>query len=242
VNSVEFPPANQDPLNATVALYHFDDKSLFPQTVPDSAHGYNLTVPAGGGFPDLFTNNSWMKMPVEVPGPSTPTSKAARFGDRGDQIQSSVTIPDSVVRPKNQNGQWNTSGFTVEFRMYTKRLPYNGTALYLFRFAQGAVGNSSSEWSMYYNTGLGAFPQVFGPSGQVVLNSSTWGAKMAPNTWHAVKITVDTAGLTSVYVDDMTTPAASHATPPGYSGLDWQLSLGNFVGCMDELRISSTVR
>jgi len=224
-------PINGGTTNApdtnTVALYHFDDQSQFPLTIPDSAHGYNLTV--GGGSPDLFTNNSWMKV-------LTNNESAARFGANGDEMQSSVTIPDSVVRPAGADG------FTMEFWTYLKQLPYNGSALYLFRFAQGAPGNDNSEWSIYYSTMLASNPQFFGPGGQVVLNSTNWSAKMTPNTWHAVKVTVSTNGLTSVYIDDPIHPAATQSTSPSYSSSDWQLSLGNFVGCIDELRISNTVR
>jgi hypothetical protein len=152
------------------------------------------------------------------------------------QRESSVTIPDSVLRP---NG---SGAFTVEFRMYPKRLPYNGSALYLFRFAQGAVGNSASEWSIYYRTDLGGFPQFFGPNGQLVLTSSAWSSKMSLGTWHLIKITVATSGFTSVYVDDMANPAATSPTSPGYSGQNWILSFGDFVGCIDEVRISKGLR
>jgi hypothetical protein len=63
---------------------------------------------------------------------------------------------------------------------------------------------------------------------------------MTPNTWHLVKITVDTTGFTTVYVDGNS--AVSHATSPSYSGQTWTLSMGDFVGCLDEVRISNTIR
>jgi len=31
-------------------------------------------------------------------------------------------------------------------------------------------------------------------------------------------------------------------TSPGYSALDWQLRMGDFVGCIDEVRISKGIR
>jgi hypothetical protein len=205
----------------------------------DSRNGYDLVKSTG--FPDLFTNNSWMKTPVTTVIGSTPTSKAARFGAVGDDIQSSVTIPDLVLRPSGANGS-----FSIEFWMYVKRLPYNGSPL-LFRFAQGATGNNSCEWKIS-NEGTTTFPQFYGPNNEVVLGSDAWGQKMTTNTWHQIKITFNApsnTGTTSVYIDDMSHAAGqlqNDAPNTYYIGTPWQLSMGDFVGCIDELRISNTLR
>lgn len=125
--------------------------------------------------------------------------------------------------------------------MYPKRLPYNGSALYLFRFAEGA-SSDGAEWSIYYNKSLAGNPQFFGPNGQLVLSSDLWSSKMAANSWHHVKMTVDTSETTRIYIDDMANAAASHSTPANYNTApSWQLSMGDFVGCIDYLRISNGV-
>jgi hypothetical protein len=208
-----------DPTSHTVALYHFDNSDPLHPFRDDTLSGYDMSP---SGFPALNGNNSWMQ---------TRSGYAAQFGGLGDRL-TSAAIPDSSVRPAGANG------FTIEFRIYPKRFQFNGTPLYLLRFAQGS--GDGSEWSIYYSTGLAAFPQVFGPNGQVVLSSSTWSAQMTPNIWHLVKITVDTTGFTTVYVDGNS--AASHATSPSYSGQGWTLSMGDFAGCFDEVRISNTIR
>jgi hypothetical protein len=56
-------------------------------------------------------------------------------------------------------------------------------------------------------------------------------------------VTVDTSGLTKVYLDDMVNAAASSGTSPNYFGSpDWTLSFGDFIGCIDEVRISNVIR
>lgn len=66
---------------------------------------------------------------------------------------------------------------------------------------------------------------------------------MTPDTWHLLKITVDSSGHTTVYVDDMNHSAADANTSWGYNpGAAWTLSLGDFVGCIDDVRISNTLR
>ncbi|HEX5222616.1 MAG TPA: LamG domain-containing protein [Verrucomicrobiae bacterium] len=214
----------------TVALYHFNDASAFPQTIPDSKNGYNLTVPVNGGFPDPFTNNSWMKTPLA-------TSKVARFGATGDEIWSSVQIPYSAL-------PLPTGGLTIEFRIYVKSLPYYASGLYLFRLAQGDSGNVS-EWSIKYQNQVAPLLQVLAPSGQVVLDPNGWNARITLNTWHLVKITFapsgQFAGTTTLYIDGAQAGSLSSSTyfDPGST---WNLRMGNFVGCIDELRISNTVR
>jgi hypothetical protein len=215
----------------TVALFHFNDGSQLP-TFVDSANGYNLAQ--SSGFPDLLENNSWMAN-------GNSASKAARFAGIDDQISSSVMIPYASL-------PGGSSGLTIEFRLYVKRLPNDGSALTLFRFAGAPPGNSSSEWSIRYRTDFAPYPYFQVPNDHVVpndnlaLSSGVWSAKMTPNTWHAVKITATAGGLTSVYIDDMTTAAASGTNPVNWSITNWQLSIGSFIGCLDELRISKGLR
>jgi hypothetical protein len=60
---------------------------------------------------------------------------------------------------------------------------------------------------------------------------------MALNTWHHIQITLDPSGGSQVRIDDA--PAGNLlSTAPSYGGSqDWVLTLGNFDGEIDELRI-----
>jgi hypothetical protein len=233
----------------TAALYHLNAIDTLSRQIPDdSGHGYKLIV--SSGFPDLIENNSWMAT-------ANPSSafQAARFGAIGDEIASLVTIPDSVLRPAGSDG------FTMEFRMYVKRLPGNRSLLYLFRLAEGEPGTGDvNEWRVGYDTSVAPFPQIDGPGHQVILPSDSaadgkdWEHLMTPNTWHLIKITAANnpgAGCqpgytgfdTKVYIDDMNIAAASLTTCAYIDpNAAWVLSMGDFVGCIDEMRISNVVR
>lgn len=217
----------------TVALYHLNNFNVTHQLPDDSGHNYPLAV--SSGFPDLFENNSWM---------SDPTPSSARFGAIGDEISS---VPANLIPYGNLPG--GTTGLTIEFELYVKRLPYLNSPLTLFSFSGQPPGNTSSQWSIGYWASLAPYPYFEAPNDHVIPNdspaqsSSIWVAKMTPNTWHAVKITATADGLTSVYIDDMVHAVASAQNNVTWNTVtSWQLNMGNFVGCIDELRISKGVR
>jgi hypothetical protein len=207
------------PDSHTVALYRFDNNSQAFKD--DTTHHYDLSPI---GVPRLHGNNSWMQ---------SPAGYAAKLGGIGDGL-TTINISDGVLRPAG------STGFTIEFRMYIKRLPNSGSNLNLFRLAQGP--GDSSEWAIKYHTQDAPYPRIFGPQGNVVVDSATWNTKMTPNTWHLVKITAGngaSSGVTSVYIDDMTTAVASSTHSQFLSSnVNWILSMGDFVGCIDEVRIS----
>jgi hypothetical protein len=218
----------------TVALYRFDDNSQSTLYFKDyTANGYGLTTVAG--LPALQQNNSWMQ---------NPSGYAAEFGAIGDSIKTQTKpIPNSVLLPANPGG------FTIEFRIYIKRLPNTASAaLYLLRLAQTQPGDGdSSEWSVKYRTADAPFPQIMAPGHHAIVNSDEWAAKMTPNTWHLVKITAQVQNIysadTSVYIDDMVNAVNTlHNNPQDVEGSQWILSMGDFVGCIDEVRISNVVR
>jgi hypothetical protein len=63
---------------------------------------------------------------------------------------------------------------------------------------------------------------------------------LTPYTWHQIKITFAN-GTTRVYVDDVSVGTSN--TAPVYDLADpWILTLGNFDGDLDEVRISKTLR
>ncbi len=61
------------------------------------------------------------------------------------------------------------------------------------------------------------------------------------NSWHALKLTLDPTGTVSCYVDGV---LVSSCAPKLYYARanPWTLTLGNFSGDIDEVRISNVVR
>jgi hypothetical protein len=84
----------------------------------------------------------------------------------------------------------------------------------------------------------------------VLLDAQGWRTRMTPNTWHKIKITVQlttslqtATTVTKLYVDDQLAGNATSSTNPSPFKSDaWTLTLGDFVGDYDEVRISNTLR
>ena len=68
-------------------------------------------------------------------------------------------------------------------------------------------------------------------------SGDTWNSLMTLNTWHKLKVTFDSTGTTTVYIDG-NTPFTSTAAPNYGRVTDWILTIGNFDGDVDEVRIS----
>lgn len=60
------------------------------------------------------------------------------------------------------------------------------------------------------------------------------------NTWHAVRITYDAQQVVSIYIDDVLVGSRAMSTTNRTN--DWSVTLGDFDGFIDEVRISDTVR
>ncbi len=221
-----FPDGASDPAHATVALYHFDESETAspPPANDSSGHSYTLT-PSGNVA--RGANVAWMS--------GTPSGQSSKFGGLGDRVETS-SILDSVLRP---GGSIN---FTIEAWIYVKRYIPDGTQRSIFTLMQ--PDPFYHNWSLV-SDGNGSAPHFDGPGGQTLVTSSTWGTYVTANTWHLLKVTVATVGgvnKANVYVDTHT--LADNVTVSSFfpSGDNWTLSMGDFVGDLDEVRISSTVR
>ena len=74
----------------------------------------------------------------------------------------------------------------------------------------------------------------------IVVNSAALNANAPLNQWHKLRI-IFSNGNTMVYADDNL--IANQATAQNYGRTNnWILTLGNFRGYVDEVRISNVVR
>ena len=203
-----------DPDADTIALYHFDGDGL-----DASGNNHHLTAHAGASF--ATDNLGWM---------ASPAGGVARFGALGDTL--TVSIPDSQVLPTV--GQ----AITIDAWFFVRDfLAYGVTNAPIVSMTQGwdtSLEILDRKWD------APAVPQV--RSGQtVVLNESQWQTSVQPYTWHRLSIQYDGIGTCDVYCDGAL--LVSTAINPNETRLnDWSVTLGNFDGDLDEVRISRAPR
>jgi hypothetical protein len=90
------------------------------------------------------------------------------------------------------------------------------------------------------------FPNVAvpwdGSHSSVILDSANWSNFVTLNTWHGFRITVGTDGVSHLYIDGVSAGSLGLSGTPNYgrSG-NWTLTIGNFDGDIDYVRISKVV-
>ena len=197
----------------TVALFHFDNNGN-----DLSGNGFDLT--AAGSVSYQNTDLGWM---------TNPSGTSVRFQDADDRLF--VSIPDELLLP-------NTGGeITLEWQMKVLSLPLSGEGGH----SQVLLGQSWNNFLEMY-THRWASPQipVVRANGQDVASEEML-APYYTGDWFSVRITLDSDGNIRTFIQgnlisEMTKPAQARR------GNDWLLSLGNFDGYIDELRISNTLR
>ena len=205
------------PADTAVALYHFNGNLL-----DSSGNHYDF---AWSGLVTPGPNAAWMR--------GIPTGQSAKFGGGGDRLQ--ATIPDAALRP-------HADGFTLEARIYVKRYVPNTYPFVLSLAQPDAQGNPSNavNWSLYFDTPTA--PQFYGPQGQRLIDAAHWSASVTTNTWHSLKVTVNGAGTTTMIYIDSQLFGPFTTNPSFVNGGNWILTMGDFVGDFDEIRISNTIR
>jgi hypothetical protein len=199
-----------------VALYHFDNTNT--PFADSSGNGYTL---GSHGNVVLANNATWM---------GSPSGLVARFSAVGDYLEI-TSIPDAAILPAN------SSPLTIETRIYP-RAYQNSTAAYLFELYQ----DFDTFWTVYTpGTSNPNNPQVYGPSGSIMLSATDWNQLVTLNTWHAIKITVAANGTSQLYIDG-TLAGTSNVSPNYGRTSNWTLHLGDFNGDLDEVRISNILR
>ncbi len=179
-----------------------------------SSNGFDLAV--SGTV--LLTNDNlgWMY---------APTGRVARFSDVGDTL--SVTLPDEAIMPGN-------AAFSIEAMLYPRAYKAHGVAnvpiLELYQNWDAAIGVTEGKW---------ASPAC--PSVRQLLSAAAWQTNVTLGAWHALRITADTNGVWSCYIDDTLRGRVNGSLNVGRT-TDWTLTLGNIDADIDEVRLSSTVR
>ncbi|MEI8197209.1 MAG: LamG-like jellyroll fold domain-containing protein, partial [Phycisphaerae bacterium] len=196
----------------TTTLYHFT--TGFTDA---SGHGYTLT--AAGNTALAGDNVDWM---------SVPAGQAVRVHGVGDTL--TVSLPDSAIMPNN------AATLTLEARLYIKNYAAYGVATALL---VSLSQDYDSAFNLYQDMWT-QYAQVNASSGVAIVSAANWNAGFLQNTWHAFKLTF-TGGLVSCYVDGNLLGSATAAPNYGRSS-NWTLTLGNFDGYIDEVRVSNVVR
>jgi hypothetical protein len=196
----------------------------------ETSHHYDLET---FGHASRGDGTAWMASPDT-------NGHSAKFSGLTDYIDAE-NISDSDLR--------GLHGFIVEFRIYPKAFPVPGSYgtssdAHLFKLSQD--NNSSKEWSIYYNTAYAPVPLFYandGNGGHSFTTAADWNAYMTLNKWHLIKLTVSIPNgggspTTSLSIDGQSNPNWSVTTSPAFTSGTWSLSLGQFIGDVDEVRIS----
>jgi Concanavalin A-like lectin/glucanases superfamily len=210
----------------TIALYHFDDPS-HPFADATTNH-YDLAMV---GQVVLTNNANWM---------SSPTGYVARFSSGQDYLQFLSINPTNIL-PSN-----SPTPLTIEARIYPRAYNgnNNGGIVFLAQDFNSGSPPTASQWGLYYlpNETPNA-PAVYANATVMTgLDNSGWSQLVALNTWHSFKMTFDTNGITRCYIDGVLAGQPSTNAPIYDHSKDWTITLGNFDGDIDEVRISNIVR
>src|SRR3989344_6018228 len=200
----------------TVALYHLNNDFN-----DSSDNEFNLTA---NGNASLVANNistAWM---------SSPSGKSMKLLGLGDKA--TVNIPDSLIQPSS-----SATPFTIEAQIYP--IDYKAYSIGNYHVVlleqnwDSSMGVSDGIWNSPANPSVAA-------SNVLVVSDDTWNANVDINQWHALRMTYDD-GVVNVYVDETLIGTANASMHPSRTN-DWALTLGNFEGYIDEVRISDVVR
>lgn len=201
---------------ATIALYHFNGS--YADAGP---RGLNLSASAGVSL--SADNTGWM---------STPAGQVVRFS--GANATLTAALPDAAVLPGPSLGE-----LTLEARIFVRNyVAYGNANLPIISVQQAwdaGIQVVDGKWNSPRAPTVGA-----GTNGTIV-SAATWDASVSRNAWHALRITQSSAGLVTVAIDGQVIGSAGITQNIGRTG-DWLLTLGNFDGDLDEVRISSVVR
>ena len=199
----------------TVALYHFDGNYQ-----DATANGFNLT--ASGGVVLASDNLGWM---------ANPSGQVARFTNAGDTL--TVTIPDSFVLPGSV-----PAPFTLEAQFFPRA--YLGYGVNQFPVISLLQNYDTSLQLLDGKWNTPHVPTVISGATTFV-TAAQWQNAVSMNAWHSLKLVFDATGTASCYVDGNLVSSA--AAKLNYArNTVWTLTLGNFSGDIDEVRVSNTVR
>lgn len=199
----------------TVALYHFNGD--YADAGPNGFH-----LRPGGNVQRVAGNSGWM---------SVPGGEVARFIQVGDTL--GVSIPDAHIAPGS-----SATPFTLEAwifpRAYRAWGVENKPILSLYQHWDSAMEVYQNKW------GSPAAPGVH--NGAVtLLTPSAWNAAVSLNSWQHLKITRGANSEFKVWINGHCIHTS--ISFPNYRRTNaWTLTIGNFDGDVDELRLSHVIR
>lgn len=209
-------PANQYPLSSdvdTIALWNFNGNAE-----DASGNGFDLTLFGNAELTD--ENLLWMTQPV---------GSALRVRGLGDYA--GISIPDSVLQP-------STKPISLEARFYVnayKAYGVNDTHLMtLFQHADARIQIQQGKWT------TPQVPRVF-LNGVEAMTAAQWSSAIQAGAWHSIKLNLEGNGQASIYLNGQLWGTASTTTNASRTNA-WVLTLGNFDGYIDDVRISDVVR
>ncbi|GEM_PF-3226904 len=195
----------------TVALYHFDGD------LRDAGpNGLHLSAQGGAG--------------VATDGSGGQVLRTRNLGDQAVAI-----LPDWRLMPNTGT----PSPLTIEARIFPRAYKAYSVGNYpIVSLAQDwdtRLGVLDRKWSAM------RLPRVEGSRDVVLMGEATWRDRVTLNAWHVLKITFETSGRASVYVDGVLLGSQTVSMNVGRSA-NWVLQLGNFDGDIDEVRVSNVAR
>ncbi len=207
----------------TVALYHFEPTAGNAAGLEDSSgNGYTLTK--NGAAAISATNTGWM---------NEPSGNVMRFSAVGDFL--TVSIPDSALLP----GSAAAAPLSVEAWFYPRAWKGYGVGnsqiVSLFQNYDSLLELKDGIWNSPKS------PTVYGGNYNLMTASQT-SAAISLNHWHLLKLTLYPDRTVKCFIDG--NPVAS-VMASGFSvgrTMPWILTLGNFDGDLDEVRISRALR
>ncbi|GAA5481274.1 glycoside hydrolase family 9 protein [Haloferula sargassicola] len=202
------------PAADTVALYHFDESYE-----DSSGNDFDLTAQGKVSLAEFAAG--WMNVPA---------GKAVRFHGMGDAL--SVAIPGAMI-----SADGGPSPLSLEARICV--LNYD------------AYGNGSEPLMALvrsWNSKFGALQDIWVQPARpfiqtdalALVGGSQWQTGFREGEWQHLKITRDAQGHYECLLDGAVIASGDSTEGPFGSGGTWTLTLGNFDGYLDEVRITGT--
>lgn len=200
---------------ATVALYHFDGG--FDDASPNAFH---LAKTGNVTLDPLATG--WMAQPA---------GSAVRFHGIGDTLK--VQLPDNRVSP-------GASATAITVEAWIHPLVYKSYGL-----SNEPLLNLSQAWNSQFGIQQDMWIQPNNPfikaDGISLLDTTGWSNLIQMGTWQLLSVSRDAGGNYAVKLNGQTVATASGTSGNYSETANWSLTLGNFDGYLDELRITASI-
>jgi Glycosyl hydrolase family 9/Cellulase N-terminal ig-like domain/Concanavalin A-like lectin/glucanases superfamily len=200
----------------TIALYHLDNNSL-----DYSGNGNHMI---GNGTATLAPNNvGWM---------GNPSGGVARFTGLAQTF--TATIPDSLIMPTGTSLSPITIEAWIYPRAYKAYTAYNCPLVSLSQHFDSSLELEDGKWN------TPPVPHIRAGA-TTITTPASWLTNSVIGTWQHLRMTLDANGLATTYLNGVVISSAT--TTMGHNRTNpWTLTIGNFIGDIDEVRVSRVAR